>query len=409
VITPVTRRSSPATRRFYTGETMKLDRSRLILIVLTVIVLGVMVVLGNAARAELPAFPEEVEQSVQARVIEVLDEGMLDQGGIEVPYQVLRLEILEGDLAGRAVEAENGGNSLAGTGIRYQPEDRVMVLRIVRPELGDLYIITDVIRVDALVWLAIIFVVFILLIARTQGVRSLLGMAVSLLMITQYMLPMILAGRDPVLIAVTGAFVQLAVTLYLIYGWRRKTHGAVGGMLVSLILTGVLASFFMNATRLTGQGAEETLFLQASGVSINLRGLLLAGIIIGALGVLDDITISQASAVNELRRANPDLSPLEVYRRAMNIGRDHVASTVNTLVLAYVGAALPLLLLFAIYPRPFMQVVNSEFVAEEIVRTLVGSLGLVLSVPITTFLSSVVFREQAVGEAEGIGHAGHVH
>jgi uncharacterized membrane protein len=217
-------------------------------------------------------------------------------------------------------------------------------------------------------------------------------MLVSLAIITQFILPMILAGNDPVLISVVGSFAQLAVTLYLIYGWTRKTHAAVGGMLISLIVTGLLATWFVSLTRLTGLGAEESLFLQASGVRLDLRGLLLGGIIIGALGVLDDITISQASAVLELTRTDPTLAPLAVYRRAMNIGRDHIASTVNTLVLAYVGASLPLLLLFALYPQPFGQVINREFVAEEVVRTLVGSLGLVSSVPITTFLASVIFR-----------------
>ncbi len=149
-------------------------------------------------------------------------------------------------------------------------------------------------------------------------------------------------------------------------------------------------SIFVAATRLTGYGAEEVGFLQAAAGSINPRGLLLAGILIGAIGVLDDLTISQASAVFELSRANRALGFRELYRRAMNIGQDHIASTVNTLVLAYVGASLPLLLLFAVYPQPFGQIVNREFVTEEVVRTLVGSLGLVSAVPITTLLACVL-------------------
>jgi uncharacterized membrane protein len=159
------------------------------------------------------------------------------------------------------------------------------------------------------------------------------------------------------------------------------------GILISLIITGVLATIFVDATRLTGFGSEEVGFLQTSGVPIDPRGLLLAGILIGALGVLDDITISQASSVFELSSANPAFGVRELYRRAMNIGQDHIASTVNTLVLAYVGASLPMLLLFAIYPQPFGQIINREFVTEEVVRTLVGSLGLVAAVPITTLLA----------------------
>ena len=382
-----------------------MDKPRVILIVAALVVVGALAAIGRSARSPLEPQDVDNQETVQARVIEVLDQDVFDQGGIQQPYQQLRLEILEGELAGRAVTVDHGLYSLLGPESLFEAEDRVMVTRTRRPDLGDVFIITDVVRLDALALLAAVFVVFILLVARMQGVRSLLGMAVSLIVITQFILPMILTGNDPVLVSIAGAFVQLAVTLYLIYGWTRKTHAAVSGMLVSLVVTGLLAALFVGLTRLTGQGAEESLFLQASGAHINLRGLLLAGIMIGSLGVLDDVTISQASAVTELTAANPHLPPLDVFRRAMNIGRDHIASTVNTLVLAYVGASLPLLLLFAIYPQPFAQTVNREFIAEEVVRTLVGSLGLVASVPITTFLASVVFRNAAQpGEA-----APHVH
>ncbi len=360
---------------------MRFDRTRLILGVMAMLVVGAMVAMGRSAESPFGQTPVSDEETVLARVIEVLDEGAIDQGGIEQPYQRLRLEVLEGELAGRAIDIDHGVYSLLGTESMYRAEDRVMLTRARRPDGGDVFIITDVVRLDALVVLSAVFVVFILIVARGQGLRSLLGMAVSLVLITQFILPMILAGHDPVLISVSGAFVQLAVTLYLIYGWTRKAHAAVTGMLFSLIATGVLAAFFVGLARLTGFGAEESLFLQASGAPINLCGLLLGG-----------ITISQASAATELADASPSLAPLEIYHRAMNIGRDHIASTVNTLVLAYVGASLPLLLLFWIYPQPFGQLVNREFIAEEIVRTLVGSLGLMASVPITTFLASVIFR-----------------
>jgi uncharacterized membrane protein len=373
---------------------VRVDRTRLILIAIAVVAVGALAVIGRSARSPLQPQPAGDQETVQARVIEVLEEGVTEQSGIRQLYQKLRLEILEGELAGRAVAVDHGLYSLLGPESLYRAEERVMVMRTPRSGLPDLFVITDAFRLEALALLAVVFAAFILLVARAQGVRSLLGMLVSLVVITQFILPMILAGHDPVLVSVVGSFVQLAVTLYLIYGWTRKSHAAVTGMLASLIVTGLLAGFFAGLTRLTGQGAEESLFLQASGAQINLRGLLLGGIIIGALGVLDDITISQASAVTELTRANPGLPPLDVFRRAMNIGRDHIASTVNTLVLAYVGASLPLLLLFSIYPQPFGQIVNREFIAEEIVRTLVGSLGLVASVPITTFLASVVFRSR---------------
>ena len=374
---------------------MKIDKTWLLLVGAAFLIIVAMSAIGRSARVPIEPLPAGVEETVQARVLEVIEEGEIDRGGIAQPYQKLRVVLLDGDLAGRAVTVDHGLYSLLSPESLYRAEDRVWVLRSRGPDGSDVLIITDAVRLDAMAWLAIAFVAIIVVVARWQGVRSLLGMLVSLLIITQFILPMILAGGDPVSISVAGSFVVLAVTLYLIYGWKRKTHAAVTGMLFSLIITGLLAALAVGLARLTGQGAEEALFLQASGAAINLRGLLLAGIIVGALGVLDDVTISQASAVTELAAANPDLAPLDVFRRAMNIGRDHIASTVNTLVLAYVGASLPLLLLFSIYPQPFAQTLNREFIAEEVVRALVGSLGLVLSVPITTFLASVIFRVEA--------------
>jgi len=374
---------------------VKIDKTWLLLVGAAFLIIVAMSAIGRSARVPIEPLPAGVEETVQARVLEVIEEGEIDRGGIAQPYQKLRVVLLDGDLAGRAVTVDHGLYSLLSPESLYRAEDRVWVLRSRGPDGSDVLIITDAVRLDAMAWLAIAFVAIIVVVARWQGVRSLLGMLVSLLIITQFILPMILAGGDPVSISVAGSFVVLAVTLYLIYGWKRKTHAAVTGMLFSLIITGLLAALAVGLARLTGQGAEEALFLQASGAAINLRGLLLAGIIVGALGVLDDVTISQASAVTELAAANPDLAPLDVFRRAMNIGRDHIASTVNTLVLAYVGASLPLLLLFSIYPQPFAQTLNREFIAEEVVRTLVGSLGLVLSVPITTFLASVIFRVEA--------------
>jgi uncharacterized membrane protein len=206
-----------------------------------------------------------------------------------------------------------------------------------------------------------------------------------------YIIPEILSGRDPLLVSITGAFGLLAVTLYLVYGWTLKTHAAVIGTFIALLITGLLANYFVDLTRLTGFGSEEALFLlQVPDLQINLRGLVLGGMLIGALGVLDDLVITQASVVFELHEADPGLKFRWLYRRAMRVGQDHVAATVNTLVLAYAGAALPTLLLFAQSGESYLDLLNLEFVTEEIVRTLVGSLGLFTAVPITTALACAV-------------------
>jgi uncharacterized membrane protein len=206
----------------------------------------------------------------------------------------------------------------------------------------------------------------------------------------RFVLPAILAGGDPLTVAIVGGAAIMFVALYLAHGINAATTTAVLGTLASLLLTGLLALLFVEISIFTGVGSEEAAFLQISQQQVNLEGLLLASIIIGTLGVLDDVTVTQASAVWELRRANPAYRLGDLYRAGIRIGRDHIASTVNTLILAYAGASLPLLILFTVSGRDLSQVLNTEIVAEEIVRTLVGSIGLVASVPITTGLAAFV-------------------
>lgn len=360
------------------------------LVFLAVLLLAGLGILGRLVTPQVQASIDPSQETAEARVIEVVEEGIVDQGGVRQPYQKLRLEILTGQRAGRAVAVDYGTQSFGSSAVLYRPDDRVQVMRVARADGGDAFFITEPNRWGPLLTLLLIFIVVIIAVSRWKGVRSLLGLCVSLFVITQFILPLILAGYPPMLVSIIGAFALLSITQYLIYGWSLKTHSAVLSILISLIITGVLAVVFVDATRLTGYGSEEVGFLQTAGVPIDSRGLLLAGILIGALGVLDDVTISQASSVFELSAANPAFGARELYRRAMNIGQDHIASTVNTLVLAYVGASLPLFLLFAIYPQPFGQIINREFVTEEVVRTLVGSLGLVTAVPITTLLAGVL-------------------
>jgi uncharacterized membrane protein len=251
----------------------------------------------------------------------------------------------------------------------------------------------DWVRTPPLLWLLGAFIALSLLISGWKGLRSLAAMALSLLIIVTFILPRILAGADPVTVSILGAFGILASTLYLVYGWTLKTHAAVLGTFTALVITGLLAAYYVNLTRLTGFGSEEAMFLSQEA-TINLRGLVLGGILIGALGVLDDLVITQASVIFELHAANPALGLRQLFQRGMRIGQDHVAATVNTLVLAYVGAALPLLLLVTQAGENWLNFVNREFVTEEIVRTLVGSLGLMSAVPLTTALACLVVLNQ---------------
>jgi uncharacterized membrane protein len=237
---------------------------------------------------------------------------------------------------------------------------------------------------------AALFVAITIGIGRWRGVRAILGLVLSGLVVGGFIMPQILAHRDPVLITMIGTSLLLAVTLYLIQGWNVIGHTALFSMLASLAVTAALAVLATRVTYLTGFGSEETLFLQALGVGVQMRGLLLAGMILGAAGVLDDVIIAQAVTVFELRDADRTRAPLELFRSGMRIGVTHLASMINTLALAYASTALPLLILFYLFPEPVHLTINRELLAEEIVRTLVGSMGLMLAVPLTTALAAWV-------------------
>jgi uncharacterized membrane protein len=332
-------------------------------------------------------------ETLRARVVAVLDQGTIDLGGgITQPYQRLQLEFGRGPLRGQRVVVEHGVVGLTNQALMFQVGDTVLVEHTRAVDGEDLFVITDFVRTRSLVWLTVLFVALTLLVSRWQGIRSLLSMGLSVAVILGLIVPQIVAGRDPVLVTVVGATILMAISLYLVYGWQPKTHAALAGLGLSLVLTGLLAMAFVQWGRYSGYGTEEAGFLVAAGVQLDLPKLLLAGIILGALGVLDDVAVGQASAVLELHRANPALGWLALFRRGMNIGRDHVSSMVNTLLLAYAGAALPLLLLFSVYTEPLGITLNRELVAEEVVRTLVGSLGLILAVPITSLLASLMAR-----------------
>jgi uncharacterized membrane protein len=331
-------------------------------------------------------------EMLRARVVEILEEGTLDQGDFQQPYQRLKIRISEGDLAGQEVDVEYGLLSLASQSRMFRRGDRVLMEHLRTIEGEDRYLVTDHIRTGPLLWLTLIFMAATILLSGWQGVRSLIGMGISLLVIVAFIVPQILAGRNPVGVSILGSVVMMGLSLYLVYGWNRKSHVAVVGLLVSLILTGLVATWFVDWARLSGFGAEEAGFLQIAGFSLDPRGLLLAGIIIGSLGALDDVAIGQSSAIFELSKANEQLAWRQLFRHGMVIGRDHIAAMVNTLLLAYVGAALPFLLLFSVYSEPLAMTLNRQIIAEEIVRTLVGSLGLLSGVPLTSLVAALAAR-----------------
>ncbi|MEW2296270.1 YibE/F family protein [Streptomyces sp. NPDC006743] len=268
------------------------------------------------------------------------------------------------------------------------------------------YSVTDVSRGFPMALLAGIFALAVVVVGRMRGVMALVALAISFLVLDLFILPAILQGSNPLLVAVVGSSAIMLIALYLCHGLSARTSVAVLGTLISLVLIGILGSLFIGWAALTGNTDDNTGLIHGLYPSIDMSGLLLAGVIIGSLGVLDDVTVTQTSAVWELHEANPAMGWRGLYRAGIRIGRDHIASVVNTLVLAYAGAALPLLLLFSIARSSVGTVATSELVAEEIVRTLVGSIGLVASVPVTTALAALVVSADRPGAAPPRAAAG---
>ena len=355
-------------------------------IVLTLI--GLVILWPGDEKVTIPGAPGGAVDRYPATVTAVVD----DDSCQELPGQenfrcltvTVRLE--EGPDKGLQIDLAmmEGPNTR-----RIKTDDRVIVGSSEEVP-GAAYYFVDHERGSSLLVLTALFAVVVIALSRWRGVAALAGLAGSLAILILFVLPALLQGENPLAVAVVGGACVMFIALYLSHGVNAMTTTAILGTLVSLGLTGILAVIFVEAARFSGFGSEEAVFLQVSAQQINLQGLLLGSIIIGTLGVLDDVTVTQASAVWELRIANPAYRARDLYRAALRIGRDHIASTVNTLVLAYAGASLPLLVLFTLSDRALGDVVTTEVVAEEIVRTLVGSIGLVASVPITTALAAIV-------------------
>ena len=344
-------------------------------------------------------------QLVRGRIVEVLPE-------VDPATPNVRIEVLEGIEGGPATGDVVEGFLQGPSGLEARPDfavgDEVIINISTDPDAG-FVAVNDRYRVPTLALLLGLFAVAVTIVGGWRGVRSLIALALTLAVIVKLVVPMILAGWNPAWVAVGAATGVTIATFLLTEGARRQTVAAAAGTAISLTLVAVLAGIFDALSRFTPlRGSESAGFLLSlGGTEVDLGGLVLAAVIFGALGVLDDVTVTQAATVQELYEADPRTSRIELATRAMNVGRSHIAATVNTLVLAYVGASLPLIVLFAAGRQDPLLVVSGEVVAVEVVRALVGSIGIVAAVPITTAIAVGLIgrRIPFLGEGTGIRHA----
>ena len=325
--------------------------------------------------------------------------------------RVVRVKLLDGPQKGRTTTLttiDTGGSLNVAAG------DRIRVYKNAPPQGApagqhfDPYSFADFDRRNAMLWLTVGFAVLLIATGRFHGLRALVGLVASMLIVVEFVVPAILHGSSPLAVAIVGAFAVMLVMMPLSYGLGAKAIAAWLGTAISLLLAAGLASGFADLAHLSGAASDESVYLAASQSRLSLQGLLVAGMVIGALGVLVDLTVSQASTVIALRRVNPALSFRGLFRGALEVGHDHIAATVATLVFAYAGASLPVLLIFSVGETSFTDAVNGEAVADEIIAALVGSIGLIASMPITTALAALLAPRMTDRQLQA-AEAAHVH
>ena len=349
---------------------------------------------------------QEFQETVKAEVLEVVAEfeRSITGTGASTTVQELRIQILEGEKAGEVVRLDNDLIILSAG-------DEIFVSRQVAIDGSEYYLFKDVERRFPLFLIVGLFMIFVVWLSGMQGVRAVLSLVLSIGSIIFLLIPALLAGYPPALVSLGIAGLILSVTLFLTHGFKPRVFITFLGTFGAVFVTCMIAWIWVTWMRFTGFSDDSSVYLNfATGGSLDLVGLLLGGIIIGLLGVLDDVSITQASVVQELKAANPDFGFKDLYQRALRVGRDHVGSLVNTLALAYAGTSLPMLLLYSYSETPALILLNQEVIAAEVLRIVVGSIGLVLAVPLTTAMAAWYFRNRhpVVGEAghdHGHGHS----
>ncbi len=353
---------------------------------------------------------------VKAKVLDIIDQQVKTVPGTDVQsnYQTIKVQILEGDEKDKIVTVSNDYLSLKKGEVFYLMHTENSL------EGRDVYSVSEPYRLPAVLFFVILFIVLVLIFGGVQGIRGLLSLGGSLVLILYVLLPGILNGYSPILMSLGVSALIIIVGSYITHGFNKTTSSAVIGMIITVLFTGLLAYIAVHTARLSGFSNEEAVYLNFdTRGSIDFVGLLLGGILIGLLGVLYDVAIGQAISVEELHNVAPHLPRRTIFKRAIRIGREHIGALVNTLAIAYVGVSLPLLLLYLKSSDSSIGfTVNRELFSTEIIRTMIGSIGLVLAVPITTIIAVWILMrvkkndappEKIKQEKEAIEHFEHHH
>lgn len=349
----------------------------------------------KTANAQSPTeFKLPIQHYYKAEVIRVIKDGTRNIQSYKNFFQFVEVKILEGSKQGEKISVENSGSIKLVDQKSLKKGDKIVLLESSQNGKST-YSVWDKYRLNYIYFLIIGFFALVLLFAGIKGLGSIIGMVISFTVLIGFIVPQILKGHDPLLVTILGSCAILFSTIFLAHGFSKKTASAVLSTVIALSITGVLAVIFVKLFNLTGLGSEDNYMLQIGSLNINAEGLLLGGIIIGTLGVLDDVTTTQSAAIFEMFKLDKKLSFTDLFSKGYIVGREHIASLVNTLILAYAGASLGLFLIFVLNPNntPLWVILNSDMISEEIVRAVTGSIGLILAVPITTIIASYIAKK----------------
>lgn len=343
-------------------------------------------------------FAQEKVEYLNAKIVSIAENStIIETNGFKHPYQKLKLLVQSGSLKDKTIEVENGNYNVSNIQT-YDVGDQLVLTKTTVNNQSQIRI-SDYSRTTPLIALTLVFILCAVIIGGKRGFRSLLGMSITFVIIFAFLIPQITAGQNPVIITSISLLIIIPVSFLVSHGANMKTVSAVISSLLVLVVTGALSNYFIGISHLSGFTSEEASYLNyLKNGNFDARGLLFAGVIIALLGVLQDITISQAAVVVQLQKANNKLSFTSLFKRSMEVGRDHIASMTSTLILVYAGASLPLLLLFTTTNLPFGQIFNSENISEEIIRTLIASIGLMLAVPTTSALTALLIKTNKSSE-----------
>lgn len=380
--------------------------SFLLVAVVSVFLLGGVVTVSAATSApkefispdQFQALPAELQQPQSfstGKIFEITKEGEEDIFGMKQKFQNVKLQLTSGKESGKEISLKHGGTVALDASQLVHVGQTVVIAKTGEGS----YFIADRYRLPYMMLALLLFVLVVLYFARVKGAMSLVALVLSFTILIGFIVPFIVKGYSPLIVTLIGSFLIAVVGMLISHGFTRRTMVAVISTLATLAIAIGLSVLFVELVQLFGAGSEETAYLKLDlTLHINLKGLLLSGIIIGTLGVLDDVTMTQVASVDELVKANNTLSRSELYRRGLSIGKEHIASVVNTLVLAYAGASMPLFLLFTREStQPLWATLNSEFIAQEFVMTFIGSVALVLGVPISTYLAAKYLSKKQHG------------